>query len=102
MNSHPHMDCKDEIAVVHNGIIENYIELKKELENEGYTFKSETDTEVIPNLINYYYSKDNNNDELRIVRAVKLATERLIGSFVSCMAERMMLKKNIVIVAFSY
>ena len=75
------MDCKDEIAVVHNGIIENYIELKKELENEGYTFKSETDTEVIPNLINYYYSKDNNNDELRIVRAVKLATERLIGSF---------------------
>ena len=81
VNSHPHMDCKDEIAVVHNGIIENYIELKKELENEGYTFKSETDTEVIPNLINYYYSKDNNNDELRIVRAVKLATERLIGSF---------------------
>ncbi len=81
VNSHPHLDCKGEFAVVHNGIIENYIELKKELENEGYNFKSETDTEVIPNLINYYYNKDNNNDELRIVRAVKLATDRLIGSF---------------------
>ena len=80
-NAHPHTDSSETFAVVHNGIIENYIELKKELENEGYSFKSETDTEVIPNLIHYFYNKDNNNDELRIVRAVKNATDKLIGSF---------------------
>ena len=80
-NAHPHADSSETFAVVHNGIIENYIELKKELENEGYSFKSETDTEVIPNLIHYFYHKDNNNDELRIIRAVKNATDKLIGSF---------------------
>ena len=81
MNSHPHTDSKDEFAVVHNGIIENYVELKKELEEKGYSFKSETDTEVIPNLIHYFYNKDENNDEIKLVRAVKNATDRLIGSF---------------------
>ena len=80
-NAHPHTDSKNEFAVVHNGIIENYLELKKELEDEGYIFKSETDTEVIPNLIHYFYNKDKNSDELRFVRAVKNATEKLIGSF---------------------
>jgi len=50
-NAHPHTDCKDRIAVVHNGIIENYKELKGQLEKEGHVFKSETDTEVIPHLI---------------------------------------------------
>ncbi len=91
-NAHPHTDCKEEFAVVHNGIIENYVELKKELEEKGYNFKSETDTEVIPNLIQYFYSKnrnehvnasnnDKNNNELKLVRAVKQATDKLIGSF---------------------
>ncbi len=51
INSHPHNDCKDRIAVVHNGIIENYQELKKQLEARGHRFRSETDTEVIPHLI---------------------------------------------------
>lgn len=51
INSHPHMDCSDRIAVVHNGIIENYHELRLELEAQGHEFKSETDTEVIPHLI---------------------------------------------------
>ena len=50
-NSHPHLDNSKEFAVVHNGIIENYTELRKMLEKEGYTFISQTDTEVIPNLI---------------------------------------------------
>ncbi len=50
-NSHPHRDTDGHIAVVHNGIIENYLELRKELEEKGYFFTSETDTEVIPNLI---------------------------------------------------
>ena len=51
INSHPHMDCSGRIAVVHNGIIENYHELRMELEAKGHQFKSETDTEVIPHLI---------------------------------------------------
>ena len=111
-NSHPHTDCKEEFAVVHNGIIENYVELRKELEEKGFSFKSDTDTEVIPNLIQYYYNKESterdnvnsegkknidnkdkannynnkatnneNNDELKLVRAVKNATDKLIGSF---------------------
>lgn len=80
-NAHPHTDSKEEFAVVHNGIIENYVELRKELEENGYSFKSETDTEVIPNLIHYFYSKDSKNDELKLVRAVKHATDKLIGSF---------------------
>jgi glucosamine--fructose-6-phosphate aminotransferase (isomerizing) len=50
-NSHPHLDCFNKIAVVHNGIIENFIELRKKLIKEGHLFKSETDTEVIPHLI---------------------------------------------------
>ncbi|NYZ78317.1 glutamine--fructose-6-phosphate transaminase (isomerizing), partial [Candidatus Micrarchaeota archaeon] len=50
-NAHPHVDCKNEIAVVHNGIIDNYVELRNELEARGHAFKSQTDTEVIPHLI---------------------------------------------------
>lgn len=80
-NSHPHTDNSNNFAVVHNGIIENYIELRKFLEDNGYTFYSETDTEVIPNLIHYFYSKDNKDNELRLLRAVKNASEKLIGSF---------------------
>ena len=51
VNAHPHLCSDKSIAVVHNGIIENYEELKKDLEKEGIVFKSETDTEVIPNLL---------------------------------------------------
>ena len=80
-NAHPHIDNSKRFAVVHNGIIENYVELRKELEAEGYSFYSQTDTEVIPNLIQYFYDKDENNDELKIVRAVKNATDKLIGSY---------------------
>ena len=68
-------------AVVHNGIIENYSELKDELLQKGYHFISQTDTEVIPNLINYYYKQDSENDELKVLRAVKNACMRLKGSF---------------------
>ncbi len=46
-NAHPHADCNNEIFIVHNGIIDNYIEMKKELENKGHIFKSQTDSEVI-------------------------------------------------------
>ncbi|MFX1293862.1 MAG: glutamine--fructose-6-phosphate transaminase (isomerizing) [Promethearchaeota archaeon] len=51
VNSHPHTDCKNEIALVHNGIIENFIELREQLIEQGHKFKSQTDTEVIPHLI---------------------------------------------------
>ncbi len=55
-NSHPHFDNSNTFAVVHNGIIENYNEIKNFLISKGYSFYSQTDTEVIPNLINYYYN----------------------------------------------
>lgn len=56
LNAHPHYNKDRTIAVVHNGIIENYIKLKKRLEEKGYTFVSETDTEVLAHLLDYYYS----------------------------------------------
>lgn len=55
LNAHPHTNAEGTIAVVHNGIIENYIPLKKKLESKGYQFASETDTEVLAHLIDYYY-----------------------------------------------
>ena len=76
-NSHPHMDNSKTFSVVHNGIIENYNELRSFLTNNGYTFYSQTDTEVIPNLVHYYYTKDDNTDELKFLRAVKNACHDL-------------------------
>jgi glucosamine--fructose-6-phosphate aminotransferase (isomerizing) len=55
VNAHPHVDCTGNIAVVHNGIVENYQSLKKKLEKEGHNFKSQTDTEVIAHLIEEFY-----------------------------------------------
>ena len=80
-NSHPHVDNSESFSIVHNGIIENYNELRKFLTDNGYTFYSETDTEIIPNLIHYYYNKDESNNELKILRAVKNACKDLKGSF---------------------
>ena len=57
-NAHPHTDCHGNFAVVHNGIIENYLELKEWLISEGHIFRSETDTEVLPHLIEHYYEGD--------------------------------------------
>ncbi len=74
VNSHPHQSSKGDITVVHNGIIENYLELREWLKGEGYKFFSETDTEVIPNLIDYYYEGD-------LYKAVVKATKKLEGSY---------------------
>jgi len=71
INSHPHLDCSKKIAVVHNGIIENFIELRKELTQEGHVFKSETDTEVIPHLIENKL-KEGLNFKDSVVEALKL------------------------------
>ena len=80
-NSHPHLDNSNNFAVVHNGIIENYNELRKFLADNGYVFHSQTDTEVIPNLIHYYYSKDSKNDEFKVLRAVQSTCKELKGSY---------------------
>ncbi len=73
-NAHPHKSHNNKFCVVHNGIIENYLELKEELQSEGYTFKSSTDTEVIPNLLEKYYRGD-------IKEAVIKTVSRLKGAF---------------------
>ena len=80
-NSHPHTDMNGTFAVVHNGIIENYNELKNMLIEKGYKFVSQTDTEIIPNLISYYYKQDNSNDDFKFLRAVRNACMELKGSF---------------------
>ena len=80
-NSHPHLDNSNSFAVVHNGIIENYHELKTFLTQKGYKFLSATDTEVIPNLINYYFNQDKIDDDKKILRAVKNTCSDLKGSY---------------------
>ena len=81
-NAHPHMDNSKTFAVVHNGIIENYAELKEFLINNGYNFLSQTDTEVIPNLIHYYFSKDDRTNSIdKFLKAVNRATSDLKGSY---------------------
>jgi len=73
-NAHPHLSGDGKFAVVHNGIIENYIELRSELMAEGVVFKSETDTEVVPHLLSKYYEGD-------LKEAVEKTVERLEGSY---------------------
>ena len=80
-NSHPHLDNSNSFAVVHNGIIENYIELRKFLTDKDYHFYSQTDTELIPNLIHYYYSQDKSNDENKVLNAVRKACADFKGSY---------------------
>ncbi|MFX0069591.1 MAG: glutamine--fructose-6-phosphate transaminase (isomerizing) [Candidatus Hermodarchaeota archaeon] len=76
INSHPHMDCSGNIAVVHNGILDNFIELKNELKSRGHKFKSDTDTEVIPHLI-----EDFINSGLDFKTATKEALKKCAGAF---------------------
>ncbi len=74
INAHPHVNEKETIAVVHNGIIENYMPLKKELIEKGYKFNSDTDTEVVVHLIDRYYDGD-------LLQAVFKTVERLKGAY---------------------
>lgn len=73
-NAHPHLGFRGRFAVVHNGIIENYLELKRELEEEGIAFASETDTEVVAHLLEKYYEDD-------VFSAISKTVSRLEGSF---------------------
>lgn len=86
VNAHPHKSQNGHFVIIHNGIIENYSRLKKKLEDRGYTFKSQTDTEVLANLIEYIYLKGNVSGEI----AVRLALTKVIGTYgiiVSCKEE---------------
>ncbi len=74
VNAHPHLDCTGKIAVVHNGIINNFQRLKEQLASEGHNFVSETDTEVIPHLIEKYYDGD-------LEKAVEAAMGDIEGSY---------------------
>ena len=78
VNSHPHTDCTGEIVVVHNGIIENFLELKAELQNLGHTFVSKTDTEVMPHLIEETLKQ---NPKLTLQQAVLESLKRVEGSY---------------------
>jgi len=77
-NAHPHPDCTGVLTVVHNGIIENYAELRVELEGEGHTFHSETDTEVLSHLVERYYFGDASHD---LEQAVRLALQCVTGAY---------------------
>ena len=76
VNSHPHINESNSVAVIHNGIIENYRALKKELTDEGYVFKSQTDTEVVVHMIDKYLKKTGD-----ILSAVNMAVSRLRGAY---------------------
>lgn len=75
-NAHPHCSCDNKISVVHNGIIENYKELRMELQQEGHVFKSETDTEIIPHLIEKYMNEGND-----LLKSTQLTIKKLSGSY---------------------
>src|SRR5260221_4301445 len=78
INAHPHPDCTGILTVVHNGIIENYAELRRELTEQGHSFRSETDTEVLSHLIERYYMGEAAGD---LELAVRLALQCVIGSY---------------------
>ncbi len=83
-NAHPHTSQNGEIAMIHNGIIENYAQLKNELLKKGYTFKSDTDTEVLLNFIENI--KTNNNSTLE--EAVRIALRRIVGAYCILLVEK--------------
>ena len=77
INSHPHYSNSGKLVIIHNGIIENYASIKKELEKKGFTFKSETDTEVLVNLIEYIQQKGN----YMLGKAVQIALNEVVGAY---------------------
>lgn len=83
-NAHPHYSCSENIAIIHNGIIENWSILKDALVKEGYTFKSQTDTEVLVNLIEYV----RNTNRCTLLEAVQGALKQVIGAYAIAVVEK--------------
>jgi len=83
VNSHPHFSNSGELVIIHNGIIENYEPLKQELINRGYTFKSDTDTEVLINLIEDVQK----NKGLKLGKAVQVALNQVVGAYAICVMD---------------
>ena len=84
VNSHPHVSNSGDLVIVHNGIIENYDPLKKELINRGYTFSSDTDTEVLVNLI----EDVKKNEKVKLGKAVRLALTQVVGAYAIVVFDR--------------
>src|SRR5262249_13113679 len=82
--AHPHTDCSENLTVVHNGIIENYAELRDELQAKGHTFRSETDTEVLAHLIEDELPAAHDN----LAQAVRAALSRVTGSYALAVVSR--------------
>ena len=80
-NAHPHRDCSGKVVVVHNGIIENYLSLKKKLVEEGHKFTTETDTEIIAHLVEKYFLLKSNGHHISLEEAVRKAVKELHGVF---------------------
>ena len=84
VNSHPHVSNSGDICIVHNGIIENYEPLKKELIKRGYVFSSDTDTEVLVNLIEEVQKKEN----IKLGKAVQIALNQVVGAYAICVFDK--------------
>jgi glucosamine--fructose-6-phosphate aminotransferase (isomerizing) len=84
INSHPHVSNSGNISIIHNGIIENYEPLKKELLKRGYIFKSDTDTEVLVNLIEDVKKKEN----IKLGKAVQIALNQVVGAYAICVFDK--------------
>src|SRR4029078_5421358 len=80
-NAHPHRDCTGKVVVVHNGIIENYVSLKKKLAEEGHRFTTETDTEIVAHMIEKYYLQTGNGHRPSLEEAVRKTVTQLTGVF---------------------
>jgi glucosamine--fructose-6-phosphate aminotransferase (isomerizing) len=80
-NAHPHRDCTGQIVVVHNGIIENYVHLKRKLIEEGHRFTTETDTEIIAHMVEKYLVKNSNGNSVSLEEAVRKTVTQLTGVF---------------------
>ncbi|HEX6503678.1 MAG TPA: glutamine--fructose-6-phosphate transaminase (isomerizing) [Terriglobales bacterium] len=80
-NAHPHRDCTGRVVVVHNGIIENYLSLKRKLVEEGHQFTTETDTEIIAHLVEKYFLKTSNGHRPSLEEAVRKSVKELTGVF---------------------
>jgi glucosamine--fructose-6-phosphate aminotransferase (isomerizing) len=84
VNSHPHVSNSGDLVIIHNGIIENYEPLKKELIKRGYVFKSDTDTEVLVNLIEEVQKKE----KLKLGKAVQVALNQVVGAYAICVFDK--------------